>query len=459
MYSTAESLHRLIKEAIDSGSVGSIAEGEAMFKRFRIAMEIDTEHASKEPYQAALLTAVALGKRVFLGGVHVSCPSNIPLCVPLPLAPTLDAAVTQLGGFVDGIGSEDPLITIGETQKPRGSRFNVRTVFRGWRGGIMPAYMEAPAGEAHTLPLSPMLAAALAINEAFSHVRNGSPQFGKRSIGLSLWEPKSLRWYEPSAEEPSLRYLPSQIWLIGLGHLGQAFLWALGLLPYPKPTGLSLVLQDYDILTPASQSTSILTESSMVGQKKTRAMASWAEDREFTAAIVERRFAADFRRQAEEPAVAFCGVDNAVARQVLDQIGFGLVIEAGLGRGYRDFRAIRLHTLPGPRAAKAIWSAVEGEENIENRPAYESLRRQSTLDRCGITLLAGKAVGAPFVGAVAACLSVAELLRLLHGGHVHQVMDIDLQSLEQRSVVVNPPDFTSLNPGYVDVCQRPFLGA
>jgi hypothetical protein len=37
-------------------------------------------------------------------------------------------------------------------------------------------------------------------------------------------------------------------------------------------------------------------------------------------------------------------------------------------------------------------------------------------DRCGVTLLAGRAAGAPFVGAVAANLVVTELPRLLHGG-------------------------------------------
>ena len=42
------------------------------------------------------------------------------------------------------------------------------------------------------------------------------------------------------------------------------------------------------------------------------------------------------------------------------------------------------------------------------------------LDRCGVTLLAGKAVGAPFVGAATATLAVSEVLRLLHGGPVQQ---------------------------------------
>jgi hypothetical protein len=73
------------------------------------------------------------------------------------------------------------------------------------------------------------------------------------------------------------------------------------------------------------------------------------------------------------------------------------------------------------------------------------------LARCGIALLAGKAVGAPFVGGVAACLALSEILRLLHGGAVHQVIDLDLQGVEHRSTVPHSLDFSGLNPGYVDV--------
>ncbi|EQD31005.1 UBA/ThiF-type NAD/FAD binding fold containing protein, partial [mine drainage metagenome] len=67
----------------------------------------------------------------------------------------------------------------------------------------------------------------------------------------------------------------------------------------------------------------------------------------------------------------------------------------------------------------------------------------------GMTLLAGKAVGAPFVGSIAAALALSEVLRLLHGGPVHQLIDIDLLSLEQRIAVRHAGDFGGLNPGFV----------
>jgi hypothetical protein len=73
------------------------------------------------------------------------------------------------------------------------------------------------------------------------------------------------------------------------------------------------------------------------------------------------------------------------------------------------------------------------------------------LDRCGVTILAGKGVGAPFVGAVAVSLALSEVLRLLHRGPLHQVIELDLQSIEHRAAILQPSDFGGLNPGYVEV--------
>ena len=266
---------------------------------------------------------------------------------------------------------------------------------------------------------------------------------------ISLWQPNAIfDWLKYDDEEPELCYLPSRLWLIGLGHLGQAYLWGLGLLPYKTPREVSLVLQDVDIITPSTESTSILSDASMVGLKKTRAMADWAQQRGFDATIYERRFMADFSRQVDEPSIALCGLDNAIGRKALDKIGFDLVVEAGLGRGYRDFQTMRLHVLPGTRSADEIWKSPQQEEDVVNRAAYKELLGTGKLDQCGVTLLAGKAVGAPFVGAIASTLALSEILRMLHDGPLNQLIDLDLLSIEHRQVVQHRNDFRQLNPGY-----------
>lgn len=461
-FTPAESLHRLVKEALDSGAAASLSEANAVFHKFRVGFSIAPAEATDAHHQAALLTGVALARRVFLGGVRVSGPLSAPLAVPLALGETLSDAVKTFGGLLGNENASDPLITIGGPPQVHSSRFHIRTAWAGWRGGILPANTEIAPAKGPFMALAPMLSAALAVNEAFLFTRGQNSAYGKRVIGLSLWDPSpEVHWLEASDDEPELSYLPSRLWLIGLGHLGQAYLWGLGLLPYPEARALSLTLQDVDLITPSTESTSILSDATLVGQKKTRAMAAWAEQRGFSTTIHERVFAADFHRQAEEPAVALCGLDNSLGRRALDNVGFGLVIEAGLGRGYQDFRTMRLHTLPGPRPADFIWKTSDTkEEDIESRPGYHSLLTDGTLDRCGLTLLAGRGVGAPFVGATAACLALSEILRILHGGAAHQVIDLDLQGVDHRSVVRHPKSFSDLNPGYVKcepaVCELPF---
>jgi hypothetical protein len=111
-------------------------------------------------------------------------------------------------------------------------------------------------GRHEPMALAPMLAAALAINEAFLHVSGELPSAGRRTTGLDLWslEPGDA-WLSPAPDEPASTMLPSKLWLIGLGHLGQAYLWGLGLLPYAAPGKVSLVLQDNDVVTPTCAGT------------------------------------------------------------------------------------------------------------------------------------------------------------------------------------------------------------
>lgn len=449
-FGPADSLHRLVKQAIDSGQAKSIAEAEAMFRGYRLAFRIDAPDVESPAHQAALLTGIALARRVFLGGVSVSGPIDVPLRVPLPLGPSLSNAADLLGATRADNDARLPTISIGGEPVRKADSFYVRTYYSGWKGGIVPGHAEVRHGDRDVMPLAAMLSAGLAVNEAFHFVSGDQGATGRRAAGLSLWEPSVSDWLN-AAKGPDLQYLPSQLWLIGLGHLGQAFLWGLGILPFPSPAGLTLILQDLDRITPSTETTSILSEKDMVGQLKTRAMANWCERRGFATKICERLFDGRFQRHDQEPAVALCGIDNGLGRRALDQVGFSYVVEAGLGRGHRDFRSIRLHTLPGPRPASQLWSVASANVERPTSAAYQKLIDDGLLDQCGVTLLAGKAVGAPFVGTVAATLVLAEVLRLLHGGTLHHVIDMDLASLEHRSVVSRENEFNVLNPGYVAV--------
>lgn len=437
-----DSLHRLAKLALDSGEAASVEDALALFRSYALHIAVGPDVRASPARQAALLTAVNTGRRAFLGGVTVSGDLAIPLCVDLPgLADLADAVELYGGQHVDADPGSGAAIAIGAVSAPRG----LRSFARGWVAGCAPVGHAEISDDPDAFVLAGVAAGALAVCEAFQIVRRSNPAAGRRTIGLSLWQ-LGLDWRDPAAEGQPVDHLPASAWLIGLGNLGQAYLWAFGFLPYAQPEKLHLVLQDFDRIAPSNDSTSILTDLSMVGMRKTRAMAAWAERRGFSTSLIERRFDRHFTVSAEDPAVALCGVDNALARSALEEVGFGRIIEAGLGNGVSDFLAMRMHSFPAKRTAHKIWSrARPAAASLLDRPAYRALADKGG-ERCGLVQLAGRTVGAPFVGALAGSLVVAELVRLANGGPSTAMLDMHLRSPDQIHAVLQPESF-AFNPG------------
>jgi hypothetical protein len=243
--------------------------------------------------------------------------------------------------------------------------------------------------------------------------------------------------------------------VIGLGHLGQAYLWTLGFLPYAAPHEVELVLQDVDTLVEANHSTSPLTHRAILGQKKTRAMATWCERRGFRTAIYERLFAPTFRVTDSEPRVALCGVDNALARAALEEVGFARVIEAGLGKGTREYLAFQIHTFPARRSARSKWGGLSAPTDVTSllaQPVYRDLA-QKGVDACGLTTLAERSVGASFVGTAVSALVISESMRIALGEHTYAVIDSSLGHLDRRHAVVNDAG-NPFNPGSTPASHR-----
>ncbi len=259
---------------------------------------------------------------------------------------------------------------------------------------------------------------------------------GRRSLGLSLWKP-GTDWLGVDATEPKLSWLPSRLWIIGLGNLGLAFAWALAALPYDVTRDVQLVLQDYDRIAESNDSTSMLSFVRDIGRRKARVVGDWLDAIGFETFLNESRFGSWTRRAGDDPAVAFCGVDNALARTALERPGFGLVIEAGLGAGPAAFRNLSLHAFPASRSPEEIWSKQVGapSESVEAMPAYQAMKEQG-VDECGLAQLASRTVGVPFVGLITAVLDVSELLRRLHGGIELEVVSASVSALGDVETVL-----------------------
>ena len=134
----------------------------------------------------------------------------------------------------------------------------------------------------------------------------------------------------------------------------------------------------------------------------------------------------------------------------LEEVGFSRVIEAGLGRGNQEYLAFQIHTFPAKRPARRCWGRDEKVSDPDvsiNQPAYQALAAEG-IDQCGLTMVAGRTVGAPFVGAATAAIVVAELLRMVMGEHRYKVIDGNLRSLAYWQVVMNDLLAEPFNPGY-----------
>ncbi|MCC6428607.1 MAG: thiamine biosynthesis protein ThiF [Phycisphaerales bacterium] len=405
---------------MDNGRATTHEEAMAMLESFGLNIVVGEELATSADHQAALLTLVNLSRRTFLGGVRVINVPDAPSLTPLAPGRRLRDAVEELGGVhASDEQSRWPTAVIG-TVTPASTAAAWQLTWDGWRGGVMPRGYEERLPEGSCIPIVPAMAAAACAGEVFAYYASDHVLAGRRTSGMSLWTPGS-DWSVPDPSEPSVSFVPSRLWVIGLGNLGQAFAWLIALLPYSDLAKVELVLQDFDVIAPSNDSTSVLSWTRDVDEKKTRVVAAWLEERGFKTVLEERRFGAHTRRAEDEPGLALFGVDNANTRLSLDRAGFDLIVEAGLGAGPDAFRSISVHTFPGPRTPSEIWGRYDQSDNAQRAtPAYDALKAAG-MDECGLTLLKSRSVGVPFVGLTAGCLVIAELLRRLHGGaHLEQ---------------------------------------
>ncbi len=171
--------------------------------------------------------------------------------------------------------------------------------------------------------------------------------------------------------------------MLGLGHLGQAFLWNLALLPFPKREEIRFLLQDFDAIETGNFSSGLLCTEGVVGRKKTRHCAGWLEQFGFQTIINERRYTEHDRRMDDDPRIALCGFDRGRPRSFLGKTGFDLVVECGLGDTLADFDQIHMHTFPSKHnSPEALWGHIQdGPKKIEVKDLALSSSRPAFLGR------------------------------------------------------------------------------
>ncbi len=422
-------LSRVAKLLVDAEGVG-FAEAEGRLRA--MTLEIQMGVGARNPAgHAAVLTALAVGRRSFLGGVRVVGDLKQPLQSPLSPRALLADAVADIGtGSFSGPAAM--AIGIGAEAAPGA----LTAWWDGWRAGVRQD-KQAAVGVSNN-PLAGIAAGAHAVGAAFNTLREVSTL----PADIDLW---------PSAEAPpdfSEVFLPSACWLMGLGNLGQAFLWSLAALPYAASAERSLVLQDFDHVSEENWGTSILVPDDRFGELKTKLAECWAEARGFKVRRVDRALQAGMTLADDEPRLALCGFDKVAPRRLLSEVGFEAIVDVGLGRTASDFDRYRVNVFDQERRIDAHFAGVADaapKERPPDKPAYEQL--QSEIGRCGAAEIGNASVAVPYVSAVAGAVAVARVLAITSGqacspGEVQRV------SAQSRRPIAEPRKIETRGVGH-----------
>jgi hypothetical protein len=271
-------LSRISKLLVDRGR----ASAEAVLRRrqeFAVTLLCGDDVAGSYTLQLAVLTAASIAARCFPGAVRAAISPQLaesPLLVWPSLKLTFGQAVSDLlgpGALIDA-GGHDPMtrgLIFGNAPTAKGA---LRVTFDGWIAKVGPAAETPRLPEREYCSLAGVPAAALAVSEQFLAFAEISIVATRRTVGLSLWRP-DLGFGDPAALGIPVEYLPRELWVLGLGHLGNAYLWALGTLPYRKPSEVEFVLNDFDKVEPENIETGLIFTATDERHRRTRAPCTW----------------------------------------------------------------------------------------------------------------------------------------------------------------------------------------
>ena len=317
-----------------------------------------TDVGMSHTLQLAVLTAASLASRCFPGAVRVVLDERLeasPLLLWPSLCLTLGQALSEIVGApglsaYHDLGGNRGTVVFGDATAPNRA---LRVTFDGWIAATGPAATVERLPERDFCALSGLLSASLAVSEIFMSFAEISVEATRRPIAVSLWRPDA-DVHDPAAQGVPVEFLPKKLWVLGLGHLGNAYLWALAALPYRDAGEVEVILNDFDRVEPENVETGLLFTEAAHAQYKTRVCSTWLEKRGFRTRIVERRFDDHYCCQSDEPRLALCGFDKNSARRSLETVNFLRVIESGLGGRADNFDALTIHTLPNSRPASEL---------------------------------------------------------------------------------------------------------
>jgi hypothetical protein len=395
---------RVTKALIESGAATSFDAAEARLDSVEVCVCLGADQANTPAGQAAALTAVAASFKCFGRVTFVTPDLRVPLRRPLFAGQTLGDAVRWLGALSAEQAPADVthVVQIGRGETTCG--WTVRCWWDRWLAGTR--CFDDPLGDPR-MPLAGVFAGALAVRQVFATVLKTA---WPADTTVSVWEP----WADAANAGPGPDRFdaPTSVWLLGLGHLGQAFAWSLSFLPYkgcPRA-----VVQDDQEVAEENEPTSLLVTPEDIGKRKTLITSRWLRSAGWRIDRIERRNYGDVNLQPGDPPFLLGGLDRLQPRLAAAGIGFDYMIDAGIGNGPGDFEGLQIRVIPAGASLEGLWGPPPRDKQVQElmagNPAYKDL--EAKIGECGTFMIADASVAVPFVGAAAGALAIAQLLRL-----------------------------------------------
>jgi molybdopterin/thiamine biosynthesis adenylyltransferase len=388
------------------------------------------------PEQMAFLTAVNIAKRVFLGGVFCVLPEFVPNLLVLKSDNFKDLVIKYGGSLTNDSPDANAMKILFGVECYDDNCAEV--VAEGWRGGVNFINQERVIFVKSNNPISlgPVAAASLACYFAFYKIYKLVDLELGINNGVSLWNINSgTEWYKDSNDGPRNLYMPRKIWALGLGHLGQAYLWTCGLMPIKEPSNVLFLLQDNDIVENENIGSQVLCNESNIGFPKTRACLKFLEDLDFKTQIVEKRFLAGNSEEEWIKVFPFLlnGVDNAQTRKNINKNNLKLFLDGATNGSLSLFDSFTLKNVSNiEKDSDSIWPVNETAEKVLHRNLYDRYNKEN---KCGILTNIG--ISVPFVGLFAATFVIAELLRSLNQGIIYSIVSFRMRDLSSMEAIEN----------------------
>lgn len=308
----------------------------------------------------------------------------------------------------------------------------IEAVSSGWRGGIHLYGQERILLKDRNgqNSLGPVASASIACYAAFCKVFRFDNAKIELNTGISLWNLGAGKsWYTDENDGPEELNFPRNIWSLGLGHLGQAYLWTLAFMGVKKPAALTFLLQDYDDIGPENIGSQVLTLDEDVCQVKTRPCVRFLEAIGFKTRLIEKPFEKgdSLSDWMKDFTFLLNGVDNIPTRKNLDKTSLGLFLDGATNGKLSLFDSFTMKNVTRiDKSPDDMWrKADDGQEEILHVNLYKRFKKEH---QCGVLTNIG--ISTPFVGLFSSTIVISEMLRSIDKGKVYLIVSLQLRDLD-----------------------------